>query len=86
VPGGPQTETFLSKDLPYALKSVHRVGHDAGAWGVMDYSSGGNRALQLTMRNPRVYTAGSSTCPHSTSRCWSSTAGTASGVTRGPWP
>ncbi|MEV0477878.1 alpha/beta hydrolase, partial [Streptomyces prunicolor] len=37
VPGGPQTETFLAKDLPQALKSVYRVGHDASAWGVMGY-------------------------------------------------
>ncbi|MHC3473141.1 alpha/beta hydrolase [Streptomyces sp. 7R007] len=56
VPGGPQAETFLAKDLPQAIRSVYRAGHDASAWGVMGYSSGGSCALQLTMRNPGVYT------------------------------
>ncbi|CAK7281311.1 alpha/beta hydrolase [Streptomyces sp. RM1] len=63
VPGGPQTETFLAKDLPEALKSAYRVGHDASAWGVMGYSSGGSCALQLTMRNPHVYTTAGALSP-----------------------
>ncbi|MFJ9632431.1 alpha/beta hydrolase [Streptomyces sp. NPDC091280] len=63
VPGGPQTETFLAKDLPQALKATYRVGHDASAWGVMGYSSGGSCALQLTMRNPHVYTTAAALSP-----------------------
>ncbi|RPF37192.1 esterase family protein [Streptomyces sp. TLI_185] len=63
VPGGPQTETFLAKDLPDALKASYRVGHDASAWGVMGYSSGGSCALQLTMRNPHVYTTAGALSP-----------------------
>lgn len=63
VPGGPQTETFLAKDLPEALKSAYRVGHDAGAWGVMGYSSGGSCALQLAMRDPHVYTTAAALSP-----------------------
>lgn len=63
VPGGPQTETFLAKDLPQALKSAYRIGHDASAWGVMGYSSGGTCALQLTMRNPHVYTTAAALSP-----------------------
>ncbi|MET8945774.1 alpha/beta hydrolase-fold protein [Streptomyces sp. NPDC004542] len=63
VPGGPQAETFLAKDLPEALKSVYRVGHDASAWGVMGYSSGGSCAMQLTMRNPGVYTTAGALSP-----------------------
>ncbi|MHB9858517.1 alpha/beta hydrolase [Streptomyces sp. YIM S03343] len=63
VPGGPQTETFLAKDLPDALKSAYRVGHSAGSWGVMGYSSGGSCALQLTMRNPHVYTTAGALSP-----------------------
>ncbi|NEB00395.1 alpha/beta hydrolase-fold protein [Streptomyces sp. SID13726] len=63
VPGGPQTETFLAKDLPDALKSAYRVGHDASAWGVMGYSSGGTCALQLTMRDPHVYTTAAALSP-----------------------
>ncbi|MEU6227315.1 alpha/beta hydrolase-fold protein [Streptomyces sp. NPDC047042] len=63
VPGGPQTETFLAKDLPDALKSAYRVGHAASAWGVMGYSSGGSCALQLTMRDPHVYTTAAALSP-----------------------
>ncbi|WP_328748930.1 esterase family protein [Streptomyces sp. NBC_00285] len=63
VPGGPQTETFLAKDLPDALKSAYRVGHDASAWGVMGYSSGGSCALQLTMRDPHAYTTAAALSP-----------------------
>ncbi|MEU5310743.1 alpha/beta hydrolase-fold protein [Streptomyces sp. NPDC021562] len=63
VPGGPQTETFLAKDLPEAIKSAYRAGHDASAWGVMGYSSGGSCALQLTMRNPGVYTTAAALSP-----------------------
>ncbi|WP_369241221.1 alpha/beta hydrolase [Streptomyces sp. R21] len=63
VPGGPQTETFLAKDLPEALKSVYRVGHDASAWGVMGYSSGASCALQLTMRDPGAYTTAAALSP-----------------------
>ncbi|MFR0357415.1 alpha/beta hydrolase [Streptomyces sediminimaris] len=63
VPGGPQTETFLAKDLPEALKATYRAGHDASSWGVMGYSSGGSCALQLTMRNPGVYTTAGALSP-----------------------
>ena len=63
VPGGPQAETFLAKDLPDALKPTYRVGHDASSWGVMGYSSGGSCALQLTMRNPHVYTTAGALSP-----------------------
>ncbi|ELP61653.1 alpha/beta hydrolase [Streptomyces turgidiscabies] len=63
VPGGPQTETFLARDLPDALKSAYRVGHAASAWGVMGYSSGGSCALQLTMRDPHVYTTAAALSP-----------------------
>ena len=63
VPGGPQTETFLAKDLPQAIRSVYRAGHYASAWGVMGYSSGGSCALQLTMRNPGVYTTAAALSP-----------------------
>ncbi|MEV4742215.1 alpha/beta hydrolase-fold protein [Streptomyces sp. NPDC049555] len=57
VPDGPQAETFFTKDLPDALKSTYRVGHDPSAWGVLGYSSGGTCALELAMRFPGVYPA-----------------------------
>ncbi|WP_171164501.1 esterase family protein [Streptomyces sp. I05A-00742] len=55
VPNGPQAETFLTKDLPDALRSTYRVGRDATAWGILGYSTGGTCALQLAMRAPEVY-------------------------------
>lgn len=63
VPGGPQTETFLAKDLPTAIKSAYRAGHDSTAWGVMGYSSGGSCALQLAMRDSNVYTTAAGLSP-----------------------
>ncbi|ANZ17625.1 alpha/beta hydrolase-fold protein [Streptomyces noursei] len=57
VPGGPQAETFFTKDLPDAMKSAYRVGHDPSAWGAFGYSSGGTCSLQLAMRNPKAYTS-----------------------------
>jgi enterochelin esterase-like enzyme len=60
VPGGPLAETFFTKDLPEALKSTYRVGHDSSAWGALGYSSGGSCSLQLAMREPSVYPAAAS--------------------------
>lgn len=57
VPGGPQAETFFTRDLPEAVKAAYRVGHDPSAWGAFGYSSGGTCALQLAMRSPGVYTS-----------------------------
>ncbi|UNO41082.1 alpha/beta hydrolase-fold protein [Streptomyces sp. MST-110588] len=57
VPDGPKAETFFTKDLPDALKSTYRVGHDPSAWGAFGYSSGGTCSLELAMRNPKVYTS-----------------------------
>ncbi|WP_116212762.1 alpha/beta hydrolase [Streptomyces olivoreticuli] len=57
VPGGPQAETYFTKDVPEALRSAYRVGHEASAWGAMGYSSGGTCALELAMRQPSVYPA-----------------------------
>ncbi|MEV3859165.1 alpha/beta hydrolase-fold protein [Streptomyces sp. NPDC050095] len=60
VPGGPKAETFFSKDLPEAIRSAYRVGHDPSAWGALGYSSGGTCALQLALRDPKVYTSAAS--------------------------
>ncbi|MEB8338298.1 alpha/beta hydrolase [Streptomyces endophyticus] len=57
VPGGPRAETFFTEDLPEALESAYRVGHDPSAWGALGYSSGGSCALQLALRDPKVYTS-----------------------------
>lgn len=63
VPGGPQAETFFARDVPDALRSRYRVGHDPGGWGVMGYSSGGSCALQLAMRHDRTYTSAAALSP-----------------------
>ncbi|MFD8327650.1 alpha/beta hydrolase [Streptomyces lydicus] len=63
VPGGPQAETFFARDVPQALVSHYRVGHDPGGWGVMGYSSGGSCALQLAMRHDRTYSAAAALSP-----------------------
>jgi hypothetical protein len=60
VPGGPKAETFFTEDLPEALKSAYRVGHDPSAWGALGYSSGGSCALQLALRHPTKYTSAAS--------------------------
>ncbi|MFH8749214.1 alpha/beta hydrolase [Streptomyces rimosus] len=57
VPGGPQAESFFTRDLPEAVKAAYRVGHDPSAWGAFGYSSGGTCALLLALRNPGVYTS-----------------------------
>ncbi|GFE14739.1 esterase [Streptomyces glebosus] len=63
VPGGPQAETFFARDVPDALRSHYRVGHDPGAWGLLGYSSGGSCALQLAMRHDRTYSAAAALSP-----------------------
>ncbi len=52
VPDGPQAETFFTREVPDALRSHYRVGHDPGGWGVLGYSSGGSCALQLVHAAP----------------------------------
>ncbi|MFG2891826.1 alpha/beta hydrolase [Streptomyces sp. NPDC048248] len=63
VPDGPQAETFFTREVPDALRSHYRVGHDPGGWGVLGYSSGGSCALQLVMRHPRTYTSAAALSP-----------------------
>ncbi|MEZ0072797.1 alpha/beta hydrolase [Planotetraspora sp. GP83] len=57
VPGGPQVETFLAKDVPHAMAGAFRVGTDAGSWGVIGGSTGGYCALKLSMRHPDAFSA-----------------------------
>ncbi|MFI1996355.1 alpha/beta hydrolase [Actinoplanes sp. NPDC020271] len=55
--GGPQTETFLTKDVPAVVRARFPVRTDAG-WGLIGYSAGGYCAIDLAMRHPGQYTAG----------------------------
>ncbi|MGK5629645.1 alpha/beta hydrolase [Streptomyces sp. URMC 123] len=58
VPGGPQAETFFTKDLRKAISTHYRVGDKAANWGVMGNSTGGYCAVKMTMRNPDAFSVG----------------------------
>ncbi|HEU5029830.1 MAG TPA: alpha/beta hydrolase-fold protein [Spirillospora sp.] len=60
IPGGPQTGTFLSQDLPEAVRSQYRVAADRAGWGVFGLSTGGYCSLKLAMRDSDVYSAAAS--------------------------
>jgi enterochelin esterase-like enzyme len=64
VPGGPQTETFFGKDLPYAVRSHYRVGPIPYGWGIIGDSTGGYCALKLAMHHPLTYAAGAGLSPY----------------------
>ncbi|GHD96438.1 alpha/beta hydrolase [Streptomyces naganishii] len=58
IPGGPQTETFLAKDLTQAVQAHYRVGRGPGHWGIVGDSTGGYCALKLAIHHPETYAAG----------------------------
>jgi enterochelin esterase-like enzyme len=60
VPGGPQAETFFTRDLHQAMAAHYRVGTAGAGWGVIGDSTGGYCALKLTMRHPEAFTAAAS--------------------------
>lgn len=55
--GGPQTETFLTVDVPEFARAHLRVRDEPGAWGLIGYSAGGFCAASLLLRHPGQYTA-----------------------------
>ncbi|MFC6064681.1 alpha/beta hydrolase [Streptomyces ochraceiscleroticus] len=55
IPGGPQTETFFTKELRADIAAHYRTGTAARSWGVMGDSTGGYCALKMTMRHPEAY-------------------------------
>jgi S-formylglutathione hydrolase FrmB len=57
VPGGPQVETFFTKDLRDSMADAFRVNTDADSWGVLGGSTGGYCALKMTMRHPEAFSA-----------------------------
>lgn len=57
VKGGPQTETFLAKDLPRAVSEAYRVGHRARNWGIIGNSTGGYCALKAGLHHPDRFAA-----------------------------
>lgn len=60
VPGGPQTGTFFTQDLPEAVRSAYRVPLDRKGWGVFGLSMGGYCSLKLAMRNSDVFSTAAS--------------------------
>lgn len=63
VPGGPQTETFFTQDVPTAVEGHYRVGKRARNWGVIGNSTGGYCALKMAMRHPETFSAAAGLSP-----------------------
>ncbi|CNE28826.1 Conserved hypothetical protein (esterase?) [Mycobacterium tuberculosis] len=60
VPGGPQTATFFTQDVPEAIRSIYRVSDDRRGWGVFGLSTGGYCSLKLAMRHSDVFSSAAS--------------------------
>jgi enterochelin esterase-like enzyme len=58
--GGPQTETFLTVDVPAFAKAHLRVRPGPGTWGLTGYSAGAYCASDLLLRHPTEYAAAAS--------------------------
>jgi enterochelin esterase-like enzyme len=57
IPGGAQSDTYFTRDVPQAVAAAYRVGTDARAWGMIGDSTGGYCALKLAMRHPETFPA-----------------------------
>jgi enterochelin esterase-like enzyme len=57
---GPQTETYLTTDVPAYVRSHFHVRADRAGWGLIGYSAGGFCANNLLLRHPDRYAAGAS--------------------------
>ncbi|MER7756138.1 alpha/beta hydrolase-fold protein [Kitasatospora sp. NPDC097643] len=55
IPGGAQSDTYFTKDVPSAIQASFRVSTDPQAWAFMGNSTGGYCALKLAMRHPDVF-------------------------------
>jgi len=60
IPGGPQTATFFTQDMPEAVRSAYRVSGDRKGWGVFGLSTGGYCSLKLAMRHSDVFSKAAS--------------------------
>ncbi|GAA1118449.1 MULTISPECIES: alpha/beta hydrolase [Kitasatospora] len=55
IPGGAQSETYFTKDVPRVVAESYRVAAEPAAWGVVGNSTGGYCALKMAMRHPEVF-------------------------------
>ncbi|KUL28556.1 alpha/beta hydrolase [Actinoplanes awajinensis] len=58
--GGPQTETYLTQDVPKWALDHLRIRSDRAAWGLTGYSAGGFCAMNLALKHPQQYSAAAS--------------------------
>ncbi|MFJ2111151.1 MULTISPECIES: alpha/beta hydrolase [unclassified Streptomyces] len=58
IPGGPQAETYIGKDLPHAVSKTYRVKDTARSWGIIGDSTGGYCALKIAMHHPEQFSVG----------------------------
>jgi enterochelin esterase-like enzyme len=64
--GGARAETFLTQDVPAAVRARFPVRADAAGWGLIGYSAGGYCATDLVLRHPDEYTAAASLSGYAT--------------------
>lgn len=57
LPGNPQVETFLTRDIPDWIGRTFRVEADRSAWATIGYSAGGWVAAMAAMLHPAQYGA-----------------------------
>jgi len=55
--GGPQSETYLTVDVPAWARSHLRIRTDRAAWALTGYSAGAFCAINLALRHPGQYAA-----------------------------
>ena len=57
IPGGPQVDTWLTKDVHSLIETSFRSETGARGWGLMGYSEGGLCASKLTLQHPGEFAA-----------------------------
>ncbi|GAA4234851.1 alpha/beta hydrolase-fold protein [Actinomadura meridiana] len=60
VPGGPQTATFFTQDVPEAIRSTYRVSETRKGWATVGLSTGGYCSLKLAMRHSDTFSKAAS--------------------------
>jgi enterochelin esterase-like enzyme len=63
VPGGPQTATWLSRDVPGLIAEQFRVLDQPSGWAVVGDSTGGYCAAKLPLQYPTVFATGMAFSP-----------------------